>query len=232
MSLLLTDDLKKIKGVGPKIETHLNSLNIHPIEDLIFHLPTRYENKTKLNEIKELNQNQTAHVEGEIIESKIYFPGRRSFIAKITDGTGFLNIRMFYFSQAQAKAFEKGKVVRAYGSVKISGSKIEMFHPSYKVFLSSERPDLDNTYSPVYPTVSGLTQFRLKTIIRQALSALNLDDVCMKDADDFFESMNMDFPKGRDAISKIHTPSVDDDLNALRTFKHPCLLYTSPSPRD
>ena len=63
MSLLLTDDLKKIKGVGPKIETQLNSLNIYTIEDLIFHLPTRYENKTKLNEIKDLNQNQTAHVE-------------------------------------------------------------------------------------------------------------------------------------------------------------------------
>jgi ATP-dependent DNA helicase RecG len=219
--LSLTDDLKKIKGVGPKIETQLNSLNIYTIEDLIFHLPTRYENKTKLNEIKDLDQNQTAHVEGEIVESKIFFPGRRSFLAKITDGTGFLNIRMFYFSQAQAKAFEKGKIVRAYGNVKITGSKIEMFHPSYKVFLSSERPSLDNTYTPVYPTVSGLTQFRLKAIIRQALSGLNLDDICMKDADGFFESKKINFPKGRDAISKIHMPSVDDDLNQLRTFKHP-----------
>ena len=213
MSLSLTDDLRKIKGVGPKIETQLNSLNIFTIEDLIFHLPIRYENKTQLNEIKDLDQNQTAHVEGEIVESKIFFPGRRSFLAKITDGTGFLNIRMFYFSQAQAKAFEKGKIVRAYGNVKISGSKIEMFHPSYKVFLLSERPNLDNTYTPVYPIVSGLTQFRLKTIIRQALSGLNLNDVCMKDADDFFESKKIDFPKGREAISKIHMPSIDDDLN-------------------
>ncbi|MEC7197403.1 MAG: ATP-dependent DNA helicase RecG, partial [Pseudomonadota bacterium] len=116
MSLSLTDALRKIKGVGPKIETQLNALNIFTIEDLIFHLPIRYENKTQLNEIKDLNQNQTAHVEGEIVESKIFFPGRRSFLAKITDGTGFLNIRMFYFSQAQAKAFEKGKIVRAYGN--------------------------------------------------------------------------------------------------------------------
>ena len=73
MSLSLTDDLRKIKGVGPKIETQLNSLNIFTIEDLIFHLPIRYENKTQLNEIKDLDQNQTAHVEGEIVESKIFF---------------------------------------------------------------------------------------------------------------------------------------------------------------
>ena len=79
MSLSLTDDLRKIKGVGPKIETQLNSLNIFTIEDLIFHLPIRYENKTQLNEIKDLDQNQNAHVEGEIVESKIFFPGRRSF---------------------------------------------------------------------------------------------------------------------------------------------------------
>ena len=73
MCLSLTDDLRKIKGVGPKIETQLNSLNIFTIEDLIFHLPIRYENKTQLNEIKDLDQNQTAHVEGEIVESKIFF---------------------------------------------------------------------------------------------------------------------------------------------------------------
>ena len=73
MSLSLTDALRKIKGVGPKIETQLNSLNIFTIEDLIFHLPIRYENKTQLNEIKDLDQNQTAHVEGEIVESKIFF---------------------------------------------------------------------------------------------------------------------------------------------------------------
>ena len=83
MSLSLTDDLRQIKGVGPKIETQLNSLNIFTLEDLIFHLPIRYENKTQLNEIKDLDQNQTAHVEGEIVESKIFFPGRRSFLAKI-----------------------------------------------------------------------------------------------------------------------------------------------------
>ena len=87
MSLSLTDALRKIKGVGPKIETQLNALNIFTIEDLIFHLPIRYENKTQLNEIKDLDQNQNAHVEGEIVESKIFFPGRRSFLAKITDGT-------------------------------------------------------------------------------------------------------------------------------------------------
>ena len=73
MSLSLTDDLRKIKGVGPKIETQLNSLNIFTIEDLIFHLPIRYENKTQLNEIKDLDHNQNAHVEGEIVESKIFF---------------------------------------------------------------------------------------------------------------------------------------------------------------
>ena len=73
MSLSLTDALRKIKGVGPKIETQLNSLNIFTIEDLIFHLPIRYENKTQLNEIKDLDQNQTAHVKARFWKVKFSF---------------------------------------------------------------------------------------------------------------------------------------------------------------
>ena len=111
----LNSPIEKIKGVGPKIKSQLEKIGITHVEDALFLLPKSYENRTKLTQIKDLIPGHPFQIEGEIIESKIYYPGRRAFYAKITDGTGFLQIRLFFFSQQQAKSFEKGLSVRLYG---------------------------------------------------------------------------------------------------------------------
>ena len=101
----LNSPIEKIKGVGPKIKSQLEKIGITHVEDALFLLPKSYENRTKLTQIKDLIPGHPFQIEGEIIESKIYYPGRRAFYAKITDGTGFLQIRLFFFSQQQAKSF-------------------------------------------------------------------------------------------------------------------------------
>ena len=102
----LQKNISEIKGVGPKIKEELNKIGINYIQDALFLLPKKYENRTKLTSIKDLTPGEAFQFEGEILESKTIFPGRRSFMARISDGTGFLQIRLFYFSFAQAKAFK------------------------------------------------------------------------------------------------------------------------------
>ena len=218
----LNSPIDEIKGVGPKIKSQLELIGINNVEDALFLLPKSYENRTKLTQIKDLIPGQPFQVEGEIIESKIYYPGRRAFFAKITDGTGFLQIRLFFFSQQQAKSFEKGLSVRIYGVIRNTGNKLEAFHPSYKIFNSKFRPPLDDTLTPVYSLGSSkITQYRLRTIILNCLKKINESSLNEQNIDQTFFDQNISKLSIKEALKIIHSPSVKDDIIKIKQFEHP-----------
>ena len=218
----LNSPIDEIKGVGPKIKSQLELIGINNVEDALFLLPKSYENRTKLTQIKDLIPGQPFQVEGEIIESKIYYPGRRAFYAKITDGTGFLQIRLFFFSQQQAKSFEKGLSVRIYGVIRNTGNKLEVFHPSYKIFNSKFRPPLDDTLTPVYSLGSSkITQYRLRTIILNCLKKINESNLNEQNIDKTFFDQNISRLSIKEALKIIHSPSVKDDIVKIKQFEHP-----------
>ena len=217
----LQKNISEIKGVGPKVKEELNKIGINYIQDALFLLPKKYENRTKLTSIRDLVPGEAFQFEGEILESKTIFPGRRSFMARISDGTGFLQIRLFYFSYAQANAFKVGLHVRGYGVVRSNGSLLQVFHPSYKIFESSKRPILDDTLTPIYSLGStNLTQFRTRNIIKECLKEieyLNLNEV---EIDSIFRTQKISSLSVKDALLKIHNPSVDDDIIKINNYKH------------
>ena len=218
----LNSPIDEIKGVGPKIKSQLELIGINNVEDALFLLPKSYENRTKLTQIKDLIPGEPFQVEGEIIESKIYYPGRRAFYAKITDGTGFLQIRLFFFSQQQAKSFEKGLSVRIYGVIRNTGNKLEVFHPSYKIFNSKFRPPLDDTLTPVYSLGSSkITQYRLRTIILNCLKKINESNLNEQNIDKTFFDQNISKLSIKEALKIIHSPSVKDDIIKIKQFEHP-----------
>jgi ATP-dependent DNA helicase RecG len=218
----LNSPIDEIKGVGPKIKSQLELIGINNVEDALFLLPKSYENRTKLTQIKDLIPGQPFQVEGEIIESKIYYPGRRAFYAKITDGTGFLQIRLFFFSQQQAKSFEKGLSIRIYGVIRNTGNKLEVFHPSYKIFNSKFRPPLDDTLTPVYSLGSSkITQYRLRTIILNCLKKINESNLNEQNIDKTFFDQNISKLSIKEALKIIHSPSVKDDIIKIKQFEHP-----------
>ena len=218
----LNSPIDEIEGVGPKIKSQLELIGINNVEDALFLLPKSYENRTKLTQIKDLIPGQPFQVEGEIIESKIYYPGRRAFYAKITDGTGFLQIRLFFFSQQQAKSFEKGLSVRIYGVIRNTGNKLEVFHPSYKIFNSKFRPPLDDTLTPVYSLGSSkITQYRLRTIILNCLKKINESNLNEQNIDKTFFDQNISKLSIKEALKIIHSPSVKDDIIKIKQFEHP-----------
>ena len=96
--------VKNLRGVGPKISESLASLGILSVQDAMFHLPFRYENRTVLTPIGEASYDKPVLIEGEIVKSTVVFRGRRMLFTEIYDGTGRLTMRMFNFAMAQHKA--------------------------------------------------------------------------------------------------------------------------------
>jgi ATP-dependent DNA helicase RecG len=212
--------IDKIKGVGPKVKEDLKKIGINSIQDALFLLPKKYENRTKITEIKDLISGDAFQFEGEILESKTIYPGRRSFLAKISDGTGILQIRLFYFSYAQAQAFKVGLTLRGYGVIRTNGSVTQVFHPSYKIFESSKRPMLDNTLTPIYSLGSSkLTQFRTRNIIKGCLQEIKEINLNEKEIDSIFKEKKISSLSIKDALLKIHAPSVSDDIIKINNYK-------------
>lgn len=204
-NFLLNTSIENIKGVGPKVKIQLEKIGIETIQDALFYLPKSYENRTKITKISDVEPGNAYQIEGEILESKIYYPGRRAFYAKITDGTGFIQIRLFFFSNPQANAFIKGLKIRIYGVVRNTGNKLEVFHPSYKIFTSNQRPPLDNTLTPIYSVGSSkISQFRLRNIIKNCINKIPSEDSSEKKIDDVFYTNNISELSIKESLSLIH----------------------------
>ena len=221
-NFLLNTSIENIKGVGPKVKIQLEKIGIETIQDALFYLPKSYENRTKITKISDVEPGNAYQIEGEILESKIYYPGRRAFYAKITDGTGFIQIRLFFFSNPQANAFIKGLKIRIYGVVRNTGNKLEVFHPSYKIFTSNQRPPLDNTLTPIYSVGSSkISQFRLRNIIKNCINKIPSEDSSEKKIDDVFYTNNISELSIKESLQIIHSPSVKDEILKIKNFSHP-----------
>ena len=221
-NFLLNTSIENIKGVGPKVKIQLEKIGIETIQDALFYLPKSYENRTKITKISDVEPGNAYQIEGEILESKIYYPGRRAFYAKITDGTGFIQIRLFFFSNPQANAFIKGLKIRIYGVVRNTGNKLEIFHPSYKIFTSNQRPPLDNTLTPIYSVGSSkISQFRLRNIIKNCINKIPSEDSSEKKIDDVFYTNNVSELSIKDSLQIIHSPSIKDEILKIKNFSHP-----------
>ncbi len=221
-NFLLNTSIENIKGVGPKVKIQLEKIGIETIQDALFYLPKSYENRTKITKISDVEPGNAYQMEGEILESKIYYPGRRAFYAKITDGTGFIQIRLFFFSNPQANAFIKGLKIRIYGVVRNTGNKLEVFHPSYKIFTSNQRPPLDNTLTPIYSVGSSkISQFRLRNIIKNCINKIPNEDSSEKKIDDVFYTNNISKLSIKESLQIIHSPSIKDEILKIKNFSHP-----------
>ena len=164
------DDLRSLKGVGPSVEDKLKNLDIFKQTDLLFHLPSRYEDRTSIKKIGALEADIETQVEGEILLSSMVFRGRRMLMVQISDGTGIMTLRFFTFNKYQKDALKKGLTMRCFGKTRKTTSGIEMIHPNYEILDPSKKNHLPNTLTPVYPTTQGLAQGKLRSLISQALN--------------------------------------------------------------
>jgi ATP-dependent DNA helicase RecG len=158
-----------LKGAGTHTLKRLEKLGLATVQDLLFHLPFRYEDRTRIDPIGSLKLGDHAQVEGRIELAEIVPKGRRALVLRIADGTGFLNLRFFHYTAQQQGQFTRGKLLRCYGEVREGYYGPEMTHPDYQLPDEAEAGLPDATLTPVYPLTEGIHQKTLRRFIVQAL---------------------------------------------------------------
>ncbi|MFN3165269.1 MAG: OB-fold nucleic acid binding domain-containing protein, partial [Pseudohongiellaceae bacterium] len=153
-----SQSLTSLKGIGPALATRLNQLGLHNTRDLLFHLPHRYEDRTRLAAIGSIKMGDLVQIEGEVVGTSIQFGRRRSLLCMLKDRSGVIALRFFHFSAAQKKALDSATRMRCFGEVRRGRSGFEMFHPEYQLLAEGEQLPVAEVLTPVYPTTEGLQQ--------------------------------------------------------------------------
>ncbi len=159
-----------LQGVGPQLTQRLEKLGIVTIQDLLFHLPLRYEDRTRIVPIAHVRPTEHVLVEGTIIQTQLRFGKRRSFLCALQDNTGCMTLRFFHFTQAQkAQLEQKNANIRCFGEVRFGTAGFEMVHPEYRFVNKETLHAAEESLTPIYPTTEGLQQRTFRQLTSQAL---------------------------------------------------------------
>lgn len=213
--------VESLIGVGAKLAEKLARIHVTTVQDLLFHLPLRYQDRTTVTPIGALRVGGFALVEGEIELTEVVFRGRRSLLCRIGDGSGGLLLRFFHFSSAQQQALRRGARLRCHGEVRRGPNSLEMVHPEYTL-IGESPPPLDNCLTPVYPTVTGIHQATWRKLTGQALDGL---DQLATLTDLLPPSLMASTGLGdlHTAIRFVHRPPAGTALLALQDGRHPAV---------
>ncbi|WP_323772557.1 ATP-dependent DNA helicase RecG [Alcanivorax sp.] len=214
--------ITRLKGVGPAAAERLAKLGLHNLEDVLFHLPFRYEDRTRITPIGGLRPETGVVIEGQVMAADVIFGRRRSLLCKVADGTGMVTLRFYHFSAAQKNNLERGRTIRVYGEPRPGSAGLEFYHPEYQLdHADSGLPPLEKALTPVYPTTDGVSQKTLRNLTGQALHYLHAHP-----PQELIPAQLLDhsgLPSLTQALSKLHNPNPDDPVNLLLEGKHPAV---------
>ncbi|BDY03056.1 ATP-dependent DNA helicase RecG [Ferrimonas sp. YFM] len=209
--------ITSLKGVGSKVAEKLAKIGIESVQDLLFHLPLRYEDRTRLWAIAELMPGIHGTVEGEILSSKVTYGRKRMMTVKMMDASGSLTLRFFNFAMAQKNTLQNGKRIRAFGEIRRGLHGLEIIHPEYSLPGESNGLELEERLTPIYPTTEGLKQLSLRKLAEQAVDKLRSARVPELLPDGLYDQqMSME-----QALEYVHRPPADADVELLAEGQHP-----------
>ncbi|WP_313643332.1 ATP-dependent DNA helicase RecG [Pseudomonas sp.] len=208
-----------LKGVGDAMAEKLAKVGLENLQDVLFHLPLRYQDRTRVVPIGQLRPGQDAVIEGVVSGADVTMGKRRSLVVRLGDGTGVLSLRFYHFSNAQKEGLKRGTHLRCYGEARPGASGLEIYHPEYRALNGDEPPPpVEQTLTPIYPSTEGLTQQRLRQLCQQSLSMLgprSLPDWLPDELARDYQLAPLD-----DAIRYLHNPPADADLDELAEGQH------------
>ncbi|NQY26126.1 MAG: ATP-dependent DNA helicase RecG [Piscirickettsiaceae bacterium] len=217
----LSQSVTALKGVGSKVAERLSKLGIEKIQDLLFHLPLRYQDRTRLFPLGSLRVQQECLIEATVKTSQIKFGRRRSLLCHIEDGTGSIVLRFFHFSNSQLKQLSQGARIRCFGEVRSGPSSLEMVHPEYKIIASDKVVAVDAELTPIYPTTEGIHQIGFRKLIKQALAMLSGTHALPELLPDSSRLHQVAKASLVDALLFVHQPPPDVEIQLLLDRKHP-----------
>ncbi len=218
MPVLERTPLTSLRGVGPRLAEKFSGYGITQVEDLLFHLPLRYQDRTRITPIGGALEGAELLVQGEVRLADVVFGRRRSLVVKLQDTTGTLTLRFYHFSAAQRERLRPGTRLRCFGQIRRGASGPEMYHPEYSE-VGEAVPAAEQALTPVYPTTAGISQHQWRKLCRQALE--RLDGPAAAEL----------LPPGAagpyqlaEALRFLHAPPPGTRLEQLRDGRHPAQL--------
>jgi ATP-dependent DNA helicase RecG len=212
--------LTQLKGVGNKLAETLAKLELYTLQDLLFHLPFRYEDRTRILPISQLRQGQHALFEAEVYSNRVVMGKRRSLELVVRDSSGQVTLRFYHFTAAQARQLSIGSYLRCYGEARLGRTGLEFYHPEYQVITPGDIHQVPDTLTPIYTLTEGIQQPRMRSLCKQALTYLNrgnLKELLPKEI-----LSHLQLPVLETAIAYLHSPPVEADQEALLEGQHPC----------
>lgn len=205
-----------LPGVTARVGGQLARLGIYTVEDLLFHLPSRYEDRTQLVALKDLQEGETVLIEGTIQYVEIKKGKRRSLICLLSDGTGQVSLRFFHFYPAQQQQLQPGIKLRCFGEVRYGYTGLELVHPEYQRVEGTLPLNIDEHLTPIYPSTEGLHQNQLRTLIHHLLETQEIVEYLPATLLAYFN-----LPALPEALRFIHHPPRGSDLEQLQARQHP-----------
>jgi ATP-dependent DNA helicase RecG len=207
-----------LRGVGPALAEALARLGLHTVQDVLFHLPVRYEDRTHVVPIGSVRNGERAVIEGEIQLAEVVFRRRRTLLVRLADGTGSVTLRFFHFSGAQQAQLVRGQRLRCFGEFRVGPAGPEIVHPEYRRVGPGDDAQPDSL-TPVYPATEGVQQGRLRM-----LTDLALEQLARGAVRDFVPAGVLDafeLPTLEAALRYVHRPPPGADLQLLAEGVHP-----------
>jgi ATP-dependent DNA helicase RecG len=206
------------QAVTGALAPKLARLGVEHPDDILFVLPLRYEDRTRVVPIGGLQPGMHAVVEGEVLLAEIVFRRRRTLLVRLADGSGSLTLRFFYFSNAQREGLARGTRLRCHGEVRRGPLGLELVHPEYRRIVGLGEP-LPQTMTPIYPATEGLTQGRLRALVDRALRTLATSGIAELLPESLLRRAGL--PTLRAALEFVHRPPVGTQLAELAAGRHP-----------
>jgi ATP-dependent DNA helicase RecG len=210
-----------LPSVGPKLASLLHKCRINTIQDLLFHLPYRYQDRTRITPIADLREQDWAVVQGTIIQQEVKRGRKNQLICYLQDSSHCMVLRFFYFNQSLKRAYEVGTTLRAFGQLRLMGSHLEMVHPECHVLQADTLPSMEETLTPIYSVTHGLTQTRLRQLTNHALTLMENEPMELLPTQ-LLESYQ--FPELKDCLHFLHHPPPDANIDLIQACQHPAQM--------
>src|SRR3990167_2458313 len=204
----------ELPGVGKQTAQNLSRLDIHSIQDLLFHLPFRYQDRTLIIPLRHLVVGEHAVVEG--ILKAVSMPGRgkTKLLCELHDDTGHIFIRFFFLSPFQRKILREGVRMRCFSEVRYGHHSLEMFHPDFQIIEPGKEITVDEHLTPIYHATEGVSQHLLRKISDHALAMLNKGAI-LPELIPLKILQSLSFPTLQESLQFIHRPARDISIEQL-----------------
>ena len=221
LTQLATIPVTDVSGIGPKQAEKLAKLSIFSIQDLLLHLPFRYEDRTRVTPISECRPGMLVVIEGVIQQTRIIPARRRMMVCMVSDGEAFIQLRFFNFFQNMQRHLASGQRVRCFGEIRGGQQGLEIIHPEYQLINSNNAINKTETLTPVYPTTEGVGQALIRRWTDSALGMLSRYEIQELFQPLQLAQLNVAQLNLNETLQFLHRPPADSAIEKLNEGSHP-----------